>query len=171
VYLRKDAELSPCGRFRHWLDRAWDDARPRLAYVMLNPSTADALEDDQTIRRCATLADKFGYGSFRVVNLFDFRATLVVDLVRHGFQSSDGNAALVDATMREAADVVFAWGGLEKRWLAAHERARSVWESAARLLAPRAPLCFGRTKDGHPLHPSRLPNSVVLQPFSYPEKG
>ena len=42
---------------------------------MLNPSTADARNNDPTIRRCMSLAQGWGYGSLAVVNLFAFRAT------------------------------------------------------------------------------------------------
>ena len=48
--MKRDALFSSCRRFRFELTRDWDSSRPRLMYVMLNPSTADAERDDPTIR-------------------------------------------------------------------------------------------------------------------------
>ncbi len=39
------AVISECGRFRYLLIREWDVHLPRVAFVMLNPSTADADKD------------------------------------------------------------------------------------------------------------------------------
>jgi hypothetical protein len=46
-----------------------------LVFCMLNPSTADASEDDPTIRRGVDFANRFGYGRLVVVNLFALCAT------------------------------------------------------------------------------------------------
>ena len=39
------ARLSDCGTYRYTLGRRWDDG-PTATFVMLNPSTADASQDD-----------------------------------------------------------------------------------------------------------------------------
>ena len=57
IFHKKAANISPCGRYRYTLSRTWGDARP-LAFVMLNPSTADANVDDPTIRRCIGFAER-----------------------------------------------------------------------------------------------------------------
>lgn len=50
------ALISECGRYRYALTRTWDTRRTAVAFVMLNPSTADATTDDPTVRRCASFA-------------------------------------------------------------------------------------------------------------------
>ena len=56
------------------LTRRWAEGPP-LVVCMLNPSTADAEEDDPTIRRCVGFAKRDGFAALEVVNLFAFRAT------------------------------------------------------------------------------------------------
>ena len=67
------ADFSECGRYRYKLWRTWDDVRPVVMFIMLNPSTADATADDPTIRRCIGFAHDWGYGGVRVGNLFAWR--------------------------------------------------------------------------------------------------
>jgi hypothetical protein len=44
------ADISPCGRYRYALWRKWG-AGGTCVFVWLNPSTADATFDDQTINQ------------------------------------------------------------------------------------------------------------------------
>ena len=63
-------------RFRYWLHRDLaSDGREGLVFVMLNPSTADAMHDDPTVRRCMAFGRRWGYRELTVVNLFALRAT------------------------------------------------------------------------------------------------
>ena len=61
VYSRAGAEFDGTGAYRYSLWREWDSLRPIVAFVMLNPSTADTAKDDPTIRRCASFARSWGY--------------------------------------------------------------------------------------------------------------
>ncbi|TMF61888.1 MAG: DUF1643 domain-containing protein, partial [Chloroflexi bacterium] len=69
----RGATFSADRRYRYRLWRRWDGARPVVAFVMLNPSTADARRDDPTIRRCIGFAKSWGFGGVEVVNLFAYR--------------------------------------------------------------------------------------------------
>src|SRR5260221_14621388 len=73
VYVEKDALISPCGTYRYWLNRWWNKKLPLAVFIMLNPSDADAVQDDPTINCCVRLAKREGYGGIHVVNLFAFR--------------------------------------------------------------------------------------------------
>jgi len=72
-----DAIISPCGLYRYTLHRKIDQptrlVKPAL-FIMLNPSTADAIEDDNTIRKCIKFARREGCTSMTVVNLFALRS-------------------------------------------------------------------------------------------------
>jgi len=75
VVVKKSAILSRCRKYRYSLTRAWDESKPYVVFIGLNPSTADENEDDPTIRRCIAYAKSWGYGGVRMMNLFAFRAT------------------------------------------------------------------------------------------------
>ncbi len=48
------AVISDDGLYRYALSRIWDRSKQAAMFVGYNPSTADALKDDPTIRRCVT---------------------------------------------------------------------------------------------------------------------
>lgn len=67
------AVISKCSSYRYTLERAWSRDPRYLMYVMLNPSTADADNDDPTIRRCIGFAKLLGYDGILVGNLYAYR--------------------------------------------------------------------------------------------------
>lgn len=71
----KDAILSEDRKYRYILSRTWDETKPTVLFIGLNPSTADENEDDPTIRRCIIFAKSWGYGGLIMANLFAFRTT------------------------------------------------------------------------------------------------
>jgi hypothetical protein len=79
----RGAQLSDCGSYRYRLWREWDTSRPTLAFLMLNPSTADHLNDDPTIVRCLSRAVASNFGRLDVANLFPLRATDPDALLTH----------------------------------------------------------------------------------------
>ena len=150
----RGAEISECGRYRYKLWRRWGDGG-LLALVGLNPSTADATQDDPTIRRCVAFAKSWGYGSLMMVNLFAFRATLPAQMKN----AADPVGPLNDARLLEvalsASLTVAAWG--------AHG-AYLGRGAQVRALLPR--LHYLRlTKAGHPGHPLYLPAGLKPQPW------
>lgn len=66
----RTAAFSRCGRYRWWLSRRWRQNAPALLFIGLNPSSADGLRDDPTLRRLVGFADGWGYGAIEVLNLF-----------------------------------------------------------------------------------------------------
>lgn len=72
---QSEAHFSDCEKYRYWLRRDWDLSREAISFLMLNPSTANEVDNDQTIERCQRRAIAMGYGSMIIVNLFPFRMT------------------------------------------------------------------------------------------------
>lgn len=150
-----DARISECGRYRWWLARRWVQRGPdvRVAlFVMLNPSSADALMDDPTIRRCTGFARRLGCGQLEVVNLYALRATNPVELLVHADPIGPMNDAAIAWAASRADVVVAAWGAFGGR-----SPMRQARVEAVRALLPDAVVCLGRTRDGHPRHPLYLP--------------
>jgi hypothetical protein len=73
----KWATISENGLYRYLLGRTgWPGCSGgNMLFVMLNPSTADVYEDDNTIRRCTTFAQREGQSAMEVVNLYAYRST------------------------------------------------------------------------------------------------
>lgn len=149
------AEFDPTGRYRYCLRREWRTGCGRVAFIMLNPSTADRERDDPTIRRCMAFATRWGFAALDVVNLFAFRATRVADLrlaeMRFGRDWIVGpeNDAHLISVVAATDCTVAAWGAQD--WAAA--RIQAVAERLAGAPSGSRLHCLGRTRGGHPRHP------------------
>ena len=162
------AVFSDCGYYRYQLWRTWDSARPEVAFVMLNPSTADALADDPTIRRCIGFARAWGAGSVRVVNLYAWRATDPAGLNHTGGSHVVGevtvtgnvNDAAIAGVAAAADRIVVAWGA----WPGpVSQRASHVLEL---LRASGRPItALGLTKHGQPRHPLYVRSDALPLPY------
>lgn len=150
---RSEALYSDCESYRYRLSRDWGNG-PRIAFILLNPSTASELRNDPTVARCEGRAQRDGYGGFDVLNLFGFRATRPGDLRAAADPVGAVNAETVLEVAGRAATVVCGWG----------VHGAHLGEGAAMrgLLAARdIPLWhLGLTRDGHPRHPLYVANSV-----------
>src|SRR5260370_25546209 len=105
-----NAEFSSDGVYRYALRRIWDDSKPKVMFIGLNPSTADKIDDDPTMRRCAGFAKAWDYGGLYMTNLFAF-CTKSPDVMR---KASDPVGKENDKWLKEietkVSKVVFAWG-------------------------------------------------------------
>ncbi len=70
IKISRSANISNDRQERFSLSRIWDLNKPKILYIMLNPSYADHEFDDPTIRRLIFFSKKFKYGGFYVANLF-----------------------------------------------------------------------------------------------------
>ncbi|BDA75123.1 hypothetical protein CAL7716_092890 [Calothrix sp. PCC 7716] len=97
------------GDYRYLLSRKWDASKPKITFVMLNPSTADANQDDPTLRKCINFAQSLGYGSLKVVNLFAYRATKPCELRKVADPVGPKNNYYIQLATRRASLVIVAW--------------------------------------------------------------
>jgi hypothetical protein len=158
--VNRGAIISACGKFRYWLTREWDEERDRLLFIMLNPSTADAEEDDPTIRKCVGFAQRLGYGRLLVVNLYAYRATDPKALKIAGYPVGPENDTHIKIALNAANGVVCAWG-VNARGLSRPAEVLSIIREHQ-----ATPMALRLTDDGIPWHPLMLPYTCTPVPLS-----
>ncbi len=164
-----DAIISPCGLYRYWLSRKWSDAK-NATFIMLNPSTADAKEDDATIRRCVNYAKEWDCGGLEVVNLFAFRATKPKDMFAADDPVGPENMFFIYRAIPLAKYVVCAWGangGFKQQDEAVISFLNEPGNRRVCKPSKVVPelLCLGQTKKGQPKHPLYLRKDEKLRIF------
>lgn len=162
------AEISPCGTYRYQLKRRWDDGKC-VAWLMLNPSTADALQDDATIRKCMGFSKRWGYGRMIVVNLFALRSTDPRALVRNTDPVGIDNDYWIIRSLKDGArECICAWGCQQHLTTPKlRGRIRGVMELFGKDGVCGFPpaMCLGYRKDGAPRHPLILAYETPREPF------
>ncbi len=154
-YLSKQARFSHCRRYRYWLGREWNQGIGTVLFIGLNPSTADHVQDDPTIRRCVRFARSWGYRRMEIVNLFAFRATLPEDLKAATNPVGPAN----DRWIRKAeksADIIIACWGNQGSFL---DRDSEILEILGSLH------CIQLNKSKIPAHPLYLKANLQPQPL------
>jgi hypothetical protein len=136
------------GEYRYSLTRVWDPALATITFVLLNPSTADAVQLDPTLRRCVGFAEREGCGGMVILNLYAFRTKdPKVMMAATDPVGPDNDRMLADVT----GTVVAGWG----------TNAGPARVARALRLLPRLN-ALGVTKDGHPRHPLYVPADAPL---------
>lgn len=177
---KRSADLSEDRVYRYTLGRDWCPGR-RVLWVLINPSTADAFEDDPTVKKCRGFSQQWRdtergedarFGGMVMVNLFAYRATDPTDLATAQSQGVDIVGPDNDRFIREAFDhdvgrVIVGWGanfinGATQR--RAREVLATLWAEcdARNLQAVRA---LGTNQDGSPKHPLYIAYGAAPQVF------
>jgi hypothetical protein len=136
---RYGATFSPCRSWRYSLSRRWDD--------------------DPTIRRCISFAQRWGLGGLVMTNIFAFRSTDPSRLARIAEPHAIGpeNDETLRSVAKMAGKVVAAWG--------VHGTLYGRERAVLSLLDDVPLLCFGTTKNGHPRHPLYIRGDVLPTPL------
>lgn len=140
------------GNYRYKLWRIWDESKPLILFIMLNPSTADGKVNDPTICRVMGFAESWGYGGVLVVNLYAYRCTKPKNLRQTDDPMGRDNIQHIENALGLVDRVIYAWGNNKKEpdWL------RDLVDS---------PYCIDVSKKGIPKHPLYLKKE--LQPQVY----
>lgn len=158
-----DAKFSADRKCRFWLLRVWDDTKPIICFVLLNPSKANEADNDPTVVKLIAYAQRWGYGGFVLVNIFSYCATDPRELWRAHKQCVDvvgGEKGFVLSLQEYAAKFgaqrfIAGWG--KDKTLRHRLVAGADWDLE----------CWKKNADGSPTHPLYLPIDLEPVPFNY----
>jgi len=152
------AVLDKDRNYRFILWRFWSDA-PRMLFIGLNPSTANELNDDPTVRRLCGFAQSLGYGGLYACNLYSqitpYPKELLPETRNHG-----ANTPAIQMAEKLSVLTVCGWGDGIKNIPEGDLRAKAVFD----LLS--SPMCWGLTASGNPRHPLYLKSEAELVEFN-----
>ena len=154
---RRVAVFSRCERYRYVLEIIWDDHRPRCQFIGLNPSTADEMKDDPTLRRVKSFAKDWGCGSVKMTNLFAYRATDPREMKKQLDPVGPRNDELLRISSVNSIHVVAGWAN--------HGSFRGRDAEVLMVLNDRRVECLRMTKAGNPEHPLYMPQGQGLSLF------
>jgi hypothetical protein len=126
-------------------------------FICLNPSTADEVENDHTVRKCMGFVERWNLSALCIVNLFAVRTSDPEEMKRHPEPVGPCNDQWLRMTSRHAKFIVAAWGAHGGHM----RRDRQVLN-----LINREVLCLRTTKDNFPEHPLYVPYETKLRPYS-----
>lgn len=161
-YLTRSATFSDSREHRYELTREWDSHKPTIVWCGLNPSTADEMKDDPTIRREVGFSKDWGFGQYIKVNAYAWRATKPKDMFEAQANGADIVGAANDDNIRRllgsAGMFVACWG--------ANIDKRRSWELQTLMRnSLRTVHVLKLTKQGHPQHPLYMPADT--KPFKW----
>lgn len=81
---------------KYLIRKVWDDAKPSLTIVLLAPSITDGIALDSTTQKTIGNADRLGFGSVSIVNLFSNMEDLI-NTIDPGEDSENMKTILAEA--------------------------------------------------------------------------
>ena len=150
-----NAVFSNCRKYRYALWRRWDPENPLVLFIGLNPSTADEVKNDPTIRRCIGFAKDWGYGGVMIANIFAFRSTSPERMKNHKEPVGKENDWWIIQLAESAEMVIAAWGN--------HGTFLNRYQQVQNNLNHMK--CMGLTSQNQPRHPLYLRRDTKPQDF------
>lgn len=147
------AHFSDCRKFRYGLWRVWNDKAGLCQFIGLNPSTANELKDDPTIRRVASMAKSWGFGGIVMTNLFAMVTPYPKDLITTG-EPEGANLKYLSNVHAISEMTVFAWGNFNV--LGRDQMVKDMFPGA---------MALHINKNGSPKHPLYVRSDV--KPINY----
>lgn len=144
----KEAVFSKCLKYRYCLSRIWDRTQQFLYWLLLNPSTADQINDDPTVLRCQEWARRKGYGGTIVYNIFAYRAKCPEEMKEQDDPTGpDNDLWIKELAKNNSADIVAGWGndGLHRQ---RHQQVLDIFNATGGRL-----LVLAVNQSGCPRHP------------------
>lgn len=154
------AVFSNAGLFRYRLTRRWASEGPTIAWCMKNPSAAGADTNDMTVTKTIAYSKILGGSALVIGNLGAAVSTDPKKLLKLADPIGSENTWFLTYLVRGATKIVAAWGDLtreeERIFRPSLDLVRQTFSGV---------LCLGKTKNGHPRHPSRLAYKTPWEPW------
>jgi len=157
LFMDGGALFSKCRRYRYVLRRTWSGNPEYCMFIGLNPSTADAEMDDNTIRRCIRYAQAWGYSGMFMVNLFAYRATDPADMMAAEDPVGPENDYHIKRMAAKSKEIIAAWGN-HGAYL---DRDQAILNMGFDLRV------LGLTGQDQPVHPLYQPKDALPVHFDY----
>ncbi len=149
----------PNNEYRYVLHRVWDSSKPKIAFIGLNPSTANEQIDDNTVRKCINIAKRDGYGQMTMLNAYAYRSTDPKALTAQPNAVGTYNDHHITKECKTADKIVVAWGNH-----ATEDRHYTL----LKVLDGYQLWCFAKNNNGKPKHPLYVSLKAPLMLYSQP---
>lgn len=147
-------------KYRYLLTRNIGFGDRKIMFLMVNPSTADEIRNDNTVSRCIDFANRWGYGRLFVTNLSPLRATDPKVLKSSGPDPEDVRLKNLDVIVQTGCkcDMIVVAYGIHGKY---ENRAQYTLEKLRKSGLDNI-YCLGITKDGYPRHPLMVRKETEL---------
>ncbi len=153
--------FSQCRRYRYILDHDESDmfsqSKDYVAWIGLNPSSANEDHLDPTLSRIKSFTAAFGYRRFIMLNLFALVSTDPKKMLLHPDPVGPENDDHILRVCRGAQMIVACWGSLGRHV----ERDAKV----LKILNGIKLSCLGITGNKSPMHPLYLSSESTLRDY------
>ena len=151
--LTTKAVFSDDGLDRYLLTKTWDEKKQRLAVIMMAPSQASGVALDNTTQLVLNNADRLGYGSVTILNLF---ARVGDFALKEADEEDPENLEAIVSTCQNVEAIIYAAGVGKSTNKLFQERQKQVLEALRPMEARLHCLCdaHGQARLQHPLSPA-----------------
>ena len=153
------AVFSECQKYRYQLREIWDESKPLVMWLLMNPSVACIDYADPTLIRTGKFARSWGCGGQLIANVHAYRATDKNRLLEVKDPVGPENDDMILKMANESKTIVLAFGQPPKML-------RSRGQDLIKLLQHHSGLSYLRlSQDGMPSHPLYLPSDLTPKPY------
>lgn len=153
------ARFSECGCYRYELKEIWDEAKPLVLWILMNPSVASEEYSDPTLFKTGKFSRSWGFGGQLIGNVHAYRATDSKKLLLVEDPVGPDNDQAIIGLARSAHMVVMAYGIPP-----AQLKHRGAY--VAGLLRSKHQLSYLKlNQDGSPSHPLYLKDDLTPQKY------
>lgn len=153
---KSGADFSNDRAHRYSLWRIWDENKPLVMFIGLNPSTANETDNDPTIKSVCRIAKNNEYGGVYMMNCWSYIST-DPKLLKSNPMADEWNNNMITVIAGKCKDVVFAWGNFD----IVKEKGRDVELCE---MFPNA-LALAINQNGSPKHPLYCKSDTKFIPF------